>query len=163
MAYFEKLNEGILVIMDMLTDNQNLCKLLAYNDDSPLSPSKPNIENTGSLIMKNIFPLPKPPFAKEDRVSYLTVILSDAKLHNNRQGFKEYKIMINIVCHIDQWKIVEGIRPLLISNELDKIFNKTRNAELTVGESLFNDWIYRQYSDYFCGYYQSYILTNFNF
>lgn len=154
------MNKNINNAMSKIFKSQNLCKLLYYATN-PLS--QPDIDNTRSiLLMNNVYPLPKPPPAQEDRKVYLSIILSEAKMHNKGQSFKDYKLIINIVCHIDLWMIAEGLRPLLISHELDKIFNKTRSADLTIGESLFDNWIYREYSDYFCGYYQSYILTNFN-
>lgn len=148
-------------MVEILLSSQNLCRLLYYDNENPLSKSNPDIDNTSILLFNNIYPLPKPPTPQENEKSYLTIHLTKAK-RTDGNSFKDYKLIIGIVCHINLWKISGGLRPLLISHEIDELFNKKRDENLSIGQVLFDDWVYQSYSDYFCGYYQVYNLTNFN-
>lgn len=162
MGRFATLNKNITYINELLMKNQNLCRLLYYNNfDDPLSPSHPDI-NTSILLGKNILPYPKSPNSIQEKNSILTCVFSGIKPTRSNFKFSDGKIVFNILCNIEKWAISEGIRPYLISEELDNIFQELRNTELSMGKVLMGDWIYREYSDTYCGYYCTYEIVNSN-
>lgn len=156
---FIELNNNMNYIIQLLLKNQNLLKFLYYNDYNPLS--QPDISNPKSLLFNNIYPLPKIQEATEEQKSIISVILSNAHLRDDNIKLKDYKIIFYIMSHIDLWTISGGIRPLLISHELDTIFNEIKVSQF-VGKVLFGDWIPKEFNNKFYGYYMSYEVTNFN-
>ena len=82
------------IIMTII-DNQNLCKLLYYNSNTPLLEG--DITNTHSLIMNNIYPFPIVPDIEEDAKNIITIILDDFRSSNSE--YKTSKIVF-ISCAI---------------------------------------------------------------
>lgn len=157
---FVELNTNMNYVIQLLLENQNLLKLLYYNDNNPLS--QPDIINPKSLLFNHIYPLPKIADVAENQKSIISVMFSNA--HLNREGnikLKDYKIIFYIMSHIDLWKVSGGIRPLLISHELDNIFNE-KSVKQFVGRILFGDWIYKEFNNKYYGYYLTYDISNFN-
>jgi len=156
MAYFESLDVGINVALDEIFNNQNLCKYLYYNEKDPSS--QPTITNTTSLLLLNVFPLPKDPDAKESKKSYLNIYFMSAQPYQKNSGFKKTFLCFDIICHLDIWLINEGIRPLKISAEIDRMFNNQYYKDLSTNNMFFVDWSCNKYSDYFYGYHLTYAL-----
>ncbi len=158
MGRFSELNDNVTYIKNLLLQNQNLLKLIYYDNANPLGGA--TITNTNSLMFTRIFPQPKTISPAEGEKTILTYVFSNAKLHKAK--FKNNKLILNIICHINLWKIDDGIRPYLITEEIDGIFNELTNSQLSVGNVSFNDWLYREYSNEFCGYMLIYNLCDFN-
>ena len=158
---FQELNTNIMYVIEQLYTSQNLLKLITYDDDSPLSISKSDIIKPSSLLFDRIYPLPKIPDAQTQQKTIVTVIFSHAKLDSNIK-FKKYKLIFNIISHIDIWKISEGLRPYLIAEEIDNIFNELRGTQLSIGKVLFSDFVNVNYSNYYYGYQLVYDISSFN-
>lgn len=160
MGRFQELNKNVMYLSELFLSNQNLCKLLYYNESSPLS--QPDIEDTSLLLFNKLLPQPKSVDAINEKNTILTYVFSNAKLNRNNLKFKDSKLIIQIICHLSLWKIDEGNRVYLIAEEIDKILNELRNTKLSIGNVLFDSWVYREYSDQYCGYYLTYDLCDFN-
>jgi len=157
MAYFNNLNNSIMVALQLLLADQDLCKLLYYAEPNPLS--QPNIPDTDILLMRNIFPLPKEPDSDKDQNTILCVYFYESQPYHN-SGFRKVWICFDIICHLNAWMIDGGIRPYAISNKIDALFNNHIVPELSINAMYFEDWVNRKYSHYFYGYHLSYRLSN---
>ena len=120
---FEELNDNINAILTTTFSSQNLCKYIYHNTSSPLS--EPDISNTANtLLFKNLFPYPIIPLSQDSAKTLVTIILDDFSLGRNNSSFKTSKIMFNILCHMDLWKIDGSkLRPLSILSEIDTLFH----------------------------------------
>jgi len=150
MAYFELLDVGINVVLDEIFNDQDLCKFLYYNQPNPLDQN--TITDTTSLLLQNIFPMPKDPDAKEEKKSYLNIYFYNAKPFENNSGFKKTYLCFDIICHLDIWMINDGLRPIKICSKIDRIFNNKYFKDLSLSKIFFADWRCNKYSDYFYGY-----------
>lgn len=149
MSRFRHLNENINNILMMILDNQNLCKLIAYNSDDPYS--EPDIDDTSPLISTKIFPFPKIPKATTEASSFLTVYFNNFRLSKNN-GLKEGLIVFDVVCHLDLW-MMKGtgmIRPFSVLHELDEMFNHQRVAG--VKKLQFSDGKFLYVNENYAGY-----------
>lgn len=156
---FSELGTNINYVIQELLKDQDLMKLLFYNNETPLS--SPDIVNPSALLFNNIFPYPKLPLVEENQKAIITVMFSNARLNSNIK-FKDYKLIFNIMCHVDLWKIRGGLRPYEIAQRIDNIFNEKRGTSLSIGKVIFDDFIYREYNQKFNGFYLCYSLTDFN-
>lgn len=122
MANFKELNDNVTQVLLKLLESQNLCKLLHYISDDPLS--EPDIDPY-LLIHKNIFPLPKIPEVSDTKCNYLTVVFDTFRLGENK-GVKDGTLMFTVFVHNDLWLISGQLRPFSIMHEIDKLFNNQR-------------------------------------
>lgn len=132
MSQFQKLNDNINEILLSVIKNQELCKLIILSE--PLN--QPDIEDTSSLIFKNIFPLPKIPNLADSVTTYLSIYFTDFHLSRSNTGIKSGSITFDVICHIDHWNI-EGtgmLRPLSILHEIDTMINHKRIIGLKKAE-----------------------------
>lgn len=161
MAYFNDLGQKMNKVIELLLNSQNLCKLLYYNDKTPLS--NPDISDTSTLMLSNIFPVPKYTGAQEDKSSRVSVYFRDFKIYEDNIGFVEPKLCFDVMSHLDCWMIDSNIRPFLVMNEIDKIFNNTYIKQISTRYIIrtFVDLV--SYSDYWSGYYLVYSFTDSNY
>lgn len=157
MAYYEELNPIVMgIIGERFLRNQELCKLLHYYKEEneavsdPLS--KPFIQNTNLLFMKNIFPMPKSPDASTKKEAYVTVVLSGGYEAEENTGFRRVNLLIDIICHLDTWIIKGGFRPYSIMHEIDKMINNQITDLPIVNKPYLRGFQPRDYSNYFYGF-----------
>ncbi|MFB5759102.1 hypothetical protein [Paenibacillus medicaginis] len=124
MAKFEQLNDYVFNTLQALIGNQNLCKLLKYNNTDPLS--QPDIEDASVLIMDKIYPMPNIPGTQAEESSLLNIIFDNFKLSSDNKGTKDGTLVINIIVHNNLWLMNGRLRPFSILAELDKTFNDKR-------------------------------------
>jgi len=157
---FEELNDNINTILTTILLNQNLCKYIYYNTSSPLSES--DITNTANAILfKNLFPYPIIPLSQDSAKTLVTIILDDFSLGRNNSSFKVSKVVFNILCHIDLWKIDGSkLRPLSILSEIDTLFNEQRIVG--IGKLNFDSCRWISANDKFQGYSIRYKNYEFN-
>ncbi|GFN32598.1 hypothetical protein [Paenibacillus xylaniclasticus] len=160
MTKFEEMNEYINSILTWLTDNQNLCKLIYYNDINPLRKPDLNDEDRIELTLDKILPLPKIP---SDRLvnenSYLLVYLDNIEKGGNIY-FKDSLLCFDIICNLNLWRMVGRLRPYAIMHELDEMFNN--KSTLGVGKTQFYRSRMVWYSKDFCGYSLQYRICDFS-
>jgi hypothetical protein len=126
LARFEQVNKYIEDTLQLVVNNQNLCKLLNYPVDNPFDES--DIEDTTTLLFDRIFPFPKLPKLETTASSSLCVFFDDFRLGSDNKGTKEGTIIFNIIVHNDLWRMKGAgmLRPYSIMHELDTIFNNER-------------------------------------
>jgi hypothetical protein len=154
---FMELNNTIHKIAHLLVDVENanekdaqvakkICKLLYYTEKNPLeqpdsnrisenkpSPTFETIGDSMEYIMnKRVLLVPRVP-AQEERGSFIVVILDDFRLSENGQ-FKPHIIMFDILCHHDDWLLNNSLRPYVIMQQIDDLFN---NRKISAGKLQF--------------------------
>jgi hypothetical protein len=156
---FEELSKDLYKVVNTLIKNQKLCKLLVYEDDSPLSHN--DITNTVSLINTKIFTIPKLPVAEKDG-SLIVVYLDNFRAVSNNPYFKSSKVVLDVIVHNNLFLLPEmgEFRPLAIMNEIDETLNGKLAAglwemEFDSGDRLFSN-------EFFTGHRISYNVLNFN-
>jgi hypothetical protein len=159
MSRFLELGTNVTLAIEELLADQDLLKLLKYDSSTPLSQS--DIATPSDLLFDRIFPYPKIPTAQEEQKTMLTLMFSSGHLNNNIK-FKTYKMVFNIICHVDLWRISGNIRPYMILHRIDTIFNEKRGSPFSLGKILFDGFQYREYNEKFSGFYLCYELTDFN-
>jgi hypothetical protein len=158
LAFFQELNSSIFLIRDMLLANQNLCKLLYYNERDPLS--QPTISNTKVLDMENLFPMPKMPDIETKKQSILDYYFNISEPWTENPFFRKTYLTFDIIIHLDLWLIKDALRPYSILNEIDEMFNNKYINDLSGKNIYANDAKVLKYSDMFYGYHMIYDLTN---
>lgn len=145
-------------VLNKLIENQNLCKLLQYNDTSPLSGS--NINDTSKLLFNKIYPFPFTPEVDSEASSIINVLFDNFELNKSNSDFKNNQLVLIVICHNDLWKIDGMLRPFAILNELDNLFNLKNGYG--IGKNQFGRgnlfWANEKYS----GYRVTYELCDFN-
>lgn len=160
MAYYEELNPIVMgIIGERFLRNQELCKLLHYYDSDKDPLSKPFIENTNSIFMKNMFPMPKLPDASTKKEAYITVVLSGGYEAEENTGFRKVNLLIDVICHLDVWIIKGGFRPYSIMHEVDRMLNNQITDLPIVNKPYLRGFQPRDYSNYFYGFQVIYELS----
>lgn len=157
MGYYKDLNDNMKTILYMLDNNQELKRLLFYNDTNPFGKSNPDIQ--GSLIGEKIFPYPKREETEDLKTSYINVIPKDSSSLRNNQYYRDVDIIIEVVCHTEIWAIRQGYRPLLIMDEIDRVFSNPENIK-SVGDINFKNSMPTKFNNKFYGYTIAFKLTN---
>lgn len=178
MAYYQELSSIVdNIIGEKMLRNQNLCKLVYYypttgsrkgknfNDlDFPVF-NQPDLQASESnkLYLTHIYPLPKMPDAKIEQKCYVCVTLAGGYEPEQNSGFRRVNLMVDIICHLDSWKVREGYRPYLIMHEVDKMLNNQVTDLPIENRPFLRGFQPRDYSNYYYGYqllYELYVNSN---
>jgi len=164
MAYFEDLNLQSNTTIQEITSSQNLCKLIYYNTLNPLSETNLTQNERISLLFNKIFPMPNWSFAEDCKDSRLCIYFGESTPYDSNSGFRPINLYIDVICHLDVWKITSGMRPYLILNELDKLFNNQKISNISINKIYFLGLSPPvKFADYFFGYTLNYkVSTNSN-
>lgn len=158
MAFFSELETAVMKAVQLLLQDQTLCKLLYYTDSKdPLA--QPDITDTSILLNKNIFPLPKDSKSVDQTHAFINVYYPKITQWKTGRGFNKPFLRFDVVCHVDSWLIDNGIRTYAIMSEVDKIFNDKNIQELSNQKIWFDSATCMMYSDYFYGFSMIYMLT----
>jgi len=156
---FAELNINITDLMLEFINNSDLCKLLYYNDNNPLSQSV--LTNpVDSLMYKNIYPYPFIPSVETEECSFINLILNNFGLSNNI-AFKNGNITVDVIVHTNLWILIDGtMRVFKIMEEIDTILNNQRLAG--IGKLSFEYGSLLCLSKEFVGYSLNYKNVDFN-
>ena len=126
---FEVMGEDIRKIVEKLQSNQKLLKLLKFTDNNPLKHEDLAQEDIDEMMNKNLLIVPKIPDENEKKDCYIVVLLDNYEVDEVNTDFKSVVIRFDVVCPLDRW-IINGssLRPYLILNELDRMFNEQKLA-----------------------------------
>ena len=126
---FEVMGEDIFKIIAKIQSNQKLLKLLKFTDDNPLKHDDLSQEEIDDMLHKNLQIIPKLPDEDQDKNCYIVVILDKYAVDPVNPDFKTVIIRFDVICPLDRW-VINGstLRPYLILNELDKMFNEQKLA-----------------------------------
>ena len=126
---FEVMGEDIFKIVDKIQTNQKLLKLLKFTDSNPLDHEDLSQDEIDEMLHKNLLIIPKLPDEDQDKNCYIVVILDKYEVDPYNPDFKSVIIRFDVICPLDRWIINSStLRPYLILNELDKMFNEQKLA-----------------------------------
>ena len=160
MAVYKKVNENIRSIIDFISKNSDLKKLIAYDNGNPLAESEPFIHN---LINDRVYLSMKIVTPDTNAKSYISIYKNYSNMGRKNDIYnRNVFINIDVVCHETLWLLDSGdIRPLLI---LDAIDSKLTDISIDSirGNLIFKDCKHLIINDKFSGYRFIYELTNFS-
>ncbi len=116
----EREDEYLLNILNKLLTNNDICKLLYYNDEDPLI--NPDLADNEVLMFNKIYPYPFNIDIQENATSFINVFIDNFDMKGN-SVYINGDIVFLILCHKSLWKIKGSLRPSKIKNEIFKVFN----------------------------------------
>ena len=137
---FAVMGENTFKIANKIMNNQNICRLLKYQTRDPFleecnGKQQPNIDGS-ELINKQILIVPKIFDDSTQKMSYITAIFDNFVVNPLNPEFKISTIRFDVACPYDEWLLnSHSLRPYLIMQELDNMFNKSKLAG--IGNLLF--------------------------
>ena len=157
MGYYEELNSLVFIFINKMLENQEICKLLYYNDENPLS--YPDF-NSDILLFDRINPYAKRPDPEVDKTAIVNVFLYETKPPTNNKGKRYEDFYIDVICHLDAQKVSGGIRQYSIMNKIDEMFNG-KNIEGLSDQKIVDGGALLIYpSEWHTGYRMTYRLYN---
>lgn len=158
------LSKNIIDIMQQLSKNDGLARLLVYDDDNPFDPSLPSCNGVKLINPKSdtckIFPYPFDPDATDKDTSLIRVYYNRGEFNEN-ETIQDMSLHIDIIVAKSLWLINNGrtssIRPYEIMDRvIDMVGKKSLNSTIKLK---FDGWQHlavntkfdaiRLYSDYF--------------
>ena len=130
---FSVMGTNTFKIANMLMSNQKLCRLLKYQSKDPFTAidpvtGKPQPDVDGvDLIHKQILIVPKVFDDSTEKMSYVISVFDDFVVNQINPEFKISTVRFDIACPYDEWILNDrSLRPYLIMEEIDKIFNESK-------------------------------------
>lgn len=121
---FLSIEKDMNLIVDMITKNPRLKKLLYYTTKDALD--RPNLteDQTLELFGKNIKMVPK--LTVDGSVlNYIIIGFDNFSSNTTNPEFRDNVIEFDIICHFDQWQLKDfQQRPYKIAAEIDSMFNE---------------------------------------
>lgn len=115
-------------IIDKLTSNQRLCRLLKYQNRTPFDPNLPDVVGE-ELIDKQICIVPKIFDDSTEKMSYVVAVFNNFIINPINPEFKLTTVRFDVACPYDEWKVEDcSLRPYLIMQEIDSMFNQHKLA-----------------------------------
>lgn len=120
---FAEIGEALSNVALKLAMNQNITKLLYYNDESPLTYSDLDLQDEkNNLLNKNIVLVPSIDL-RSKKTSYLSIVTPEGTINENDE-FSTIYICIDVIVPLDLWLINnKSTRPILLMNEIKKTLN----------------------------------------
>ena len=116
-------------IANKLMSNQNLCRLLKYQVRDPFDDKKYDDVDGILLLNKQIMITPKIWDESTEKTSYIVALFNTFTTNIMNPDYKIDTIGIDVACPYDEW-VLDGqsLRPYLIMEEIDKMFNGAQMA-----------------------------------
>ena len=130
---FAVMGENTFLIANKIMQNQRLCRLLKYPTKDPFKEidpitgkEQPNVDGL-ELINKQILIIPKVFDDSTEKMSYIISVFDSYVVNQLNPDFKLATVRFDIACPYDEWLLNErSLRPYLIMEEIDKMFNQTK-------------------------------------
>ena len=116
-------------IANKLMQNQKLCRLLKYQVRDPFDEQK--YENVDGILLlnKQIMITPKIWDESTEKTSYIVALFNSFVTNIMNPDYKVDTIGIDVACPYDEWVLNgQSLRPYLIMEEIDKMFNGAQMA-----------------------------------
>lgn len=157
---FAVMGENLFRIISKLVDNPIICRLLKYQDSTPLGSDKPDVENGFELINKQIIIVPRIP-EEGIECSFIIVVFDQYTINPANPDFKVCRLRFDVVCPYSEWTINDtNLRPYLLMQEIDKTFNQAKLSGL--GRLQFTHSVPLTLSPQMGGYSMYYQINEFN-
>ena len=127
--HFAVMGTNTFNIANKLMQNQRLCRLLKYQVRDPFDRTKfPDVDGV-DLINKQILIIPKIFDDSTEKMSYVTAIFTSFSVNQFNPEFKHSTIRFDVACPYEEWPLdEESLRPYLIMQEIDTMFNGAKLA-----------------------------------
>ena len=125
---FSVMGENTFLIANKIMQNQNICRLLKYQTKNPFDKNadQPDVDGV-DLIHKQILIVPKVFDDSTEKMSYIISVFDDFVVNQINPDFKVSTVRFDIACPYDEWILNErSLRPYLIMEEIDKMFNQSK-------------------------------------
>jgi len=126
-ANFSTVEKDFSVLIGKIFENQNLLKLLYYNDADCLS--KPDITDNNILneiSQENVRIVPNLKVPKNEG-SYLIITFDQFSPNLNNPEFLDNSILIDVLCPVDLWVMDSYmLRPFKIMHEINSFIDKRK-------------------------------------
>ena len=110
---FAVMGENLFRIMTKIAHNQTVCRLLKYQNTSPLDETLEDV-NGIELLNNQILVVPKYPESGKES-SFILIIFDNYSINPVNPDFKLTSIRFDIVCPYSEWVIDAGnLRPYLL-------------------------------------------------
>lgn len=125
-----ELGVNLQKIIKRLTSNQNLLKLLYYNDKDPLSHEDLTEEQIKEEVLEKFIKVVPRIGPKETANSIISVRVTNGRKNIENNEFRNIVISVEIFVPLTQWMIKDSnLRPFAIMGEVQKsLDNKTING-----------------------------------
>ena len=130
---FSVMGQNTFIIANKIMRNQRICRLLKYQTKSPFAETcngkeQPDVDGV-ELINKQILIVPKIFDDSTQKMSYVTAIFDNFVVNPLNPEFKVATIRFDVACPYDEWLLNDkSLRPYLIMQELDSMFNEGKLA-----------------------------------
>ena len=120
----QELGSNLFLIAKRILQNNNLCRLLVNSDKNPLNTP---VEDSFSLLNKNIKVVPKIDESEFNQESKLALVFPRGSLNDDNEEFKLIEFHILVYTTLDTWIInEENLRPFMIMSEIEKSLKNKR-------------------------------------
>lgn len=158
---FSVMGENAFNMANKLMQNQNICRLLKYQVRDPFDNNK--YQNVDGLLLlnKQIMITPKIWDDSTEKTSYIVVLFNSFTTNIINPDYKINTIGIDVACPYDEW-VLNGrsLRPYLIMEEIDKMFNGAQMAGIGTLEFVRADR--NVFTSQIGGYTMQYRINEFN-
>lgn len=122
------MGENVFKVANKITQNQTVCRLLKYPVRDPFSEDLEDVDGV-DLLGHQLLVVPKIYDGDIEKMSYLVVVFDDFYVNPVNPDFKISTVRFDIACPYDEWQLDNGsLRPYLIMEEIDKMFNQAKLA-----------------------------------
>ena len=144
-----------------LMQNQKLCRLLKYQVRDPFDEEKYKNVDGLLLLNKQIMITPKIWDDSTEKTSYIVALFNSFVTNVINPDYKIDTIGIDVACPYDEW-VLNGhsLRPYLIMEEIDKMFNGAEMAGIGTLEFVRADR--NVFTSQIGGYTMQYKINEFN-
>ena len=111
-----------------LVQNQKICRLLKYQVTDPFEDKYEDVDGL-KLLNKQVMITPKIWDDSTEKTSYIVALFDNFVINTLNPDFKLSTISFDVACPYDEW-VLKGhsLRPYLIMEEIDKMFNGAQMA-----------------------------------
>ncbi len=127
--HFAVMGANTFYIANKLIQNRRLCRLLKYQVRDPFDEKKhPDVDGM-DLINRQILIVPKIFDDSTEKMSYVTAIFTSFSVNQLNTEFKNSTVRFDVACPYEEWLLDdESLRPYLIMQEIDTMFNGAKLA-----------------------------------
>lgn len=127
--HFAVMGANTFYIANKLIQNRRLCRLLKYQVRDPFDEKKYSDVDGMDLINRQILIVPKIFDDSTEKMSYVTAIFTSFSVNQLNTEFKNSTVRFDVACPYEEWLLDgESLRPYLIMQEIDTMFNGAKLA-----------------------------------
>lgn len=130
---FLSVDKDIVTIKELFINNERLCRLLFRTNKDPLNAQNLTQDEKIELFEKRYIRNVPKVIIDEECLNYVVINFTNFIPNATNTEFRDNAIVIEIICHYDQWQIKDGmLRPYRIAGEIDSMLNEARLSGIGV-------------------------------